>query len=338
MIIVLKPGATEKEIDHIVKKVEAYGLKAHISRGKERVVIGAIGDERVLQSQPLAIFPGVESVMPILSPYKLVSREFQKADSIVKVAEGVEIGGRRVHVMAGPCAVENQDLLIQIAERVKKGGATVLRGGAYKPRTSPYSFQGIEAKGLEFLSEARRKTGLPVVTEVLDPRDVGLVAQHADILQIGARNMQNFRLLTEVGGQEKPVLLKRGLSATIKEFLLSAEYIMARGNHNVILCERGIRTFETATRNTLDLSAVPVIKGLSHLPVIVDPSHATGRWELVAPLARAAVAAGADGVMMEVHMNPEEALCDGEESLKPDKFDILMKDLRKIAEVVGREM
>ena len=338
MIIVLKPKATEKEINHIVDKLTELGLKAHISRGEERVIIGAIGDERVLQSQPLAIFPGVESVMPILSPYKLVSREFKKTDSIVKIAEGVEVGGKRIHIMAGPCAVENKELLIQIAEQVKKGGASILRGGAFKPRTSPYSFQGLEAEGLDFLAEAREKTGLPVVTEVLDPRDVEIVSQKADILQIGARNMQNYRLLTEVGGQEKPVLLKRGLSATIKEFLLSAEYIMARGNPNVILCERGIRTFETATRNTLDLSAVPVIKGLSHLPVIVDPSHATGRWELVAPLARAAVAAGADGIMMEVHINPEKALCDGEESLKPEKFISLMRDLRKIAEVIGREI
>jgi 3-deoxy-7-phosphoheptulonate synthase len=276
--------------------------------------------------------------MPILSPYKLVSREFKKADSIVEVAKGVKIGGKKVHVMAGPCAVEKQDLLVHIAQAVKEAGATILRGGAFKPRTSPYSFQGLEEKGLEFLVEAKKKTGLPIVTEVVDPRDVALVAEHADILQIGARNMQNFRLLTEVGAFDKPVLLKRGLSATIKEFLLSAEYIMARGNHKVILCERGIRTFETATRNTLDLSAVPVIKGLSHLPIIVDPSHATGRWELVVPLARAAVAAGADGIMVEVHQNPEEALCDGEESIKPNKFKTMMGELKAIAEAIGREI
>ncbi len=338
MIIVLKPNATEKEIQHIVEKLKEYGLKPHLSRGEERVIIGAIGDERALQNQPISIFPGVEKVMPILSPYKLVSREFRKADSVIEVAKGIKIGGRRIHVMAGPCAVEKQDLLIQIAQEVKEGGATILRGGAFKPRTSPYSFQGLEEQGLDFLVEAKKKTGLPIVTEVVDPRDVPLVVQRADIIQIGARNMQNFRLLTEVGAQEKPVLLKRGLSATIKEFLLSAEYIMARGNHRVILCERGIRTFETATRNTLDLSAVPVIKGLSHLPVIVDPSHATGRWELVAPLARAAVAAGADGLMLEVHLNPEEALCDGEESIKPKKFKALMEDLRKIAAAIGREI
>ena len=338
MIIVLKPNATQKEIDHIIDKLTEFGLKPHISRGKERVIIGAIGDERVLQSLPLAVFPGVEQVMPILSPYKLVSREFQKEDSIIEVADGVKIGGKRIHVMAGPCAVEKQELLIQIAQEVKSAGATVLRGGAYKPRTSPYSFQGLEEQGLDFLMEARKKTGLPIVTEVVDPRDVGLVAEKADILQIGARNMQNFRLLTEVGGYDKPVLLKRGLSATIKEFLLSAEYIMARGNHKVILCERGIRTFETATRNTLDLSAVPVIKQLSHLPIIVDPSHATGRWELVASMARASVAAGADGVMIEVHADPEEALCDGEESIKPAKFRALMGELKKIAHAIGREL
>jgi 3-deoxy-7-phosphoheptulonate synthase len=338
MIIVLKPGVTDREIEHIVERLTALGLKPHLSRGEERVIIGAIGDERILQSQPLAVFPGVEQVLPILSPFKLVSREFKKQDSVIEVAEGVGIGGRRVHVMAGPCAVEKQDLLIRLAEEVKAAGATILRGGAFKPRTSPYSFQGLEERGLDFLAEARRATGLPVVTEVVDPRDVKLVAEKADILQIGARNMQNFRLLTEAGGCEKPVLLKRGLSATIKEFLLSAEYIVARGNHRVILCERGIRTFETATRNTLDLSAVPVIQSLSHLPVIVDPSHATGRWDLVAPMARAGVAAGADGIMIEVHSNPEEALCDGEESIKPAKFKALMGDLKKIAEAIGREL
>ena len=338
MIIVLKPGATEKEIDHIVEKLKECGLKPHVSRGEERVIIGAIGDERALQSQPLAIFPGVEQVMPILSPYKLVSREFKKADSLVEVGPGIQIGGMRIHVMAGPCAVEKQDLLTRIAQEVKEGGATILRGGAYKPRSSPYSFQGLEEQGLDFLVEARKITGLPIVTEVVDPRDVERVSKQADILQVGARNMQNFRLLMEVGGQDKPVLLKRGLSATIKEFLLSAEYIMARGNHKVILCERGIRTFETATRNTLDLSAIPVIKGLSHLPIIADPSHATGRFDLVAPMARAAVAAGADGIMIEVHENPEHALCDGEESLKPAKFKALMTDLKKIAHAIGREI
>jgi 3-deoxy-7-phosphoheptulonate synthase len=338
MIIVMKPGVTQKEIDHVVEKLAEFGLKAHISRGTERTIIGAIGDERLLANQPLGVFPGVEKVVEVLAPYKLVSREFRREDSVVAVNDAVQIGGRRVHVMAGPCAVERQDLLVALAEQVAAAGATVLRGGAFKPRSSPYSFQGLEDKGLDFLIEARKKTGLPIVTEVVDPRDVALVAKKADILQIGARNMQNFRLLTEVGAHDKPVLLKRGLSATIKEFLLSAEYILARGNHRVILCERGIRTFETATRNTLDLSAVPVIKQMTHLPIIVDPSHATGRWELVAPMARAAVAAGADGVMIEVHSDPEQALCDGEESIKPPKFAALMDDLRKIAAVIGREL
>lgn len=338
MIIVLKPDVTQKEIDHILDRLKESGLKPHISRGQERVIIGAIGDDRVAQAQPLSIFPGVEKVMPILSPFKLVSREFRREDSVIEVADGVSIGGRRIHVMAGPCAVESPEVLNRIADEVRAAGATILRGGAFKPRTSPYSFQGLEEEGLELLAGARSRTGLPVVTEVVDPRDVKRVADTADILQIGTRNMQNFRLLTEVGSCDKPVLLKRGLSATIKEFLLSAEYIVARGNHRVILCERGIRTFETETRNTLDISAVPVIKKLSHLPIIVDPSHATGKWDLVAPMARAAVAAGADGIMVEVHADPEAALCDGEESIKPAKFKALMEDLRKIAAAVGREL
>ena len=338
MIIVLRPSATQKEIDHIVEKLEGLGLKSHISRGKERVIIGAIGDDRVLSNLPLSVFPGVEQVLPILSPYKLVSREFREEDSVVQVADGIHVGGNRIHVMAGPCAVEKEDLLLQIAQEVKAAGATILRGGAFKPRTSPYSFQGLEEEGLDMLVEARKKTGLPIVTEVLDPRDIALVSEKADILQIGTRNMQNFRLVTEVGQCDKPVLLKRGLSATVKEFLLSAEYIVSRGNNKVILCERGIRTFETSTRNTLDLSAIPVIKKLSHLPIIIDPSHATGKWELVAAMAKAGVAVGADGIMIEVHINPEEALCDGEESLKPAKFKALMEDLRKIAKAVGREL
>lgn len=338
MIIVLKPNATQKQIDHVVEKLTELGLKSHISRGKERVIIGAIGDERVIASLPLSVFPGVEQVLPILSPYKLVSREFKKEDSVIQVADGINIGGKRIHVMAGPCAVEEKELLIRIAQEVKAAGATILRGGAFKPRTSPYSFQGLEEEGLDMLVEARKKTGLPIVTEIVDPRDIKLVSEKADILQIGARNMQNYRLLTEVGQCDKPVLLKRGLSATIKEFLLSAEYIVSRGNNRVILCERGIRTFETATRNTLDLSAVPIIKNQSHLPIIVDPSHATGRWELVAAMAQAAVAAGADGIMIEVHVNPEEALCDGEESIKPAKFKALMENLKKIAQAVSREL
>ena len=337
MIIVLRPDITQEQMDHIVKKLRDLGLQAHISRGVERTVIGAIGDEAVLRTIPLEAFPGVEEVHPILKPYKLASREFKKENTVINVG-GVEIGGNKIVVMAGPCAVENRTLLIEIAKEVKAAGAGFIRGGAFKPRTSPYTFQGLGEEGLKYLAEARERTGLPVVTEVMDPRDMDLIVKYADIVQIGARNMQNFILLKEVGSYHKPVLLKRGISATIKEWLMSAEYIMAGGNHNVILCERGIRTYETATRNTLDLSAVPVLKQLTHLPVIVDPSHAVGRWDLVAPMARAAVAAGADGLIIEVHPNPEEALSDGEQSLKPGVFKRLMEDLKPIAKAVGREM
>jgi 3-deoxy-7-phosphoheptulonate synthase len=338
MIIVLKPQATQADIDHIMEKIRERGLSPHLSTGQERRVIGVIGDERTIQNVPLAIFPGVESVTPILAPYKLVSREFRQDNTVVAVGDGVAVGGRMVPVMAGPCAVETKAQVTGVAKAVKASGARLLRGGAFKPRTSPYAFQGLAEEGLQYLAEAKKATGLPIITEVVDPRDIELVAQYADVLQIGARNMQNFRLLTELGRQHKPVLLKRGLSATIKEFLLSAEYIMAGGNHKVILCERGIRTFETQMRNTLDLAAVPLIQKLSHLPVVVDPSHATGRWDLVAPMARAALAAGADGLLVEVHANPEEALCDGEESLTPSKFAAMMDDLRKVAQAVGREL
>ena len=337
MIIVLKPGATQQQIDHIMAKLKELGLSIHLSRGKERTIIGAIGDDRVLQNQPISIFPGVENVLPILSPFKLVSREFKNEDTVIDI-DGIKIGGKKIQVMAGPCAVEKLDLLIEIAREIKDAGATILRGGAFKPRTSPYSFQGLGQEGLEYLSEAKKKTGLPVVTELMDPRDIDQVLKCADIIQIGARNMQNFRLLKEVGRHDKPVLLKRGLSATIKEFLMSAEYIMSMGNHNVILCERGIRTFESYTRNTLDLSAIPAIKKLSHLPIIVDPSHAVGKWDLVAPMSKAAIAAGADGLIIEVHSNPEEAYSDGEESLRPDQFKSLMTDLRRIALAVDREI
>lgn len=338
MIIVLKPDATEEQINHIVEKLKGFGLQIHMSKGEERTIIGAIGDERVLANQPLEIFPGVEKVMPILQPFKLVSREFKKEDTIIEFENGVKIGGKKIHVMAGPCAIESKELLIQIAEDVKTAGASFIRGGAFKPRTSPYTFQGLGEEGLKYLSEAKKKTGLLVITEVMDPRDIELILPYTDIIQIGTRNMQNFRLLTEVGGYDKPVLLKRGLSATIKEFLMSAEYIMAKGNTKVMLCERGIRTFETYTRNTLDLSAIPVIKKLSHLPVIVDPSHGVGKWDLVAPMAKAAVAAGADGLIIEVHPNPEEAFSDGEQSLKPKAFKELMKELKVIAKAVGREL
>jgi 3-deoxy-7-phosphoheptulonate synthase len=306
-------------------------------RGVERVVIAVIGDERVLGKETVLSLPGVEEVMSILAPYKLVSREFKKDNTVIDI-HGVRIGEKKVVVMAGPCSVETLDRLLSIANDVKEGGALILRGGAYKPRTSPYSFQGLGEEGLEYLSEARRKTGLIVITEIMDPRDMPLMMKHADIIQIGARNMQNFRLLAEVGAHPKPVMLKRGLSATIKEFLLSAEYILSAGNQNVILCERGIRTFETATRNTLDLSAVCVIKQLSHLPVVVDPSHAVGKTDFVAPMAQAAVAAGADGIMIEVHSDPALAYCDGEQALLPEDFKTLMISLKKIAGAIGREM
>lgn len=337
MIVVLKPGLSQEEIRKVIERIESFGLKAHVSEGKERTIIGAIGDERLLADQTMESFPGVEKVLPILKPYKLVSREFQKEDTIIEV-NGHKIGGKKIHVMAGPCSVESREQVLAAALPVKEAGATFIRGGAFKLRTSPYSFQGMGEEGLDLLAYARQTTGLPIITEVLDTRDVELVYRYTDILQIGARNMQNFKLLTEVGKVDKPVLLKRGLSATIQEFLLSAEYIASEGNRKIILCERGIRTYETETRNTLDLSAVPLLKQLSHLPVFVDPSHATGRWDLVAPMALAAVAAGADGLLIEVHPRPEVALSDGPQSLKPEKFAALMRQLKKVAQAIGREI
>jgi 3-deoxy-7-phosphoheptulonate synthase len=339
-IIVLKTDATEEQIRHVAKKLESRGLQVNISQGTERTIIGVIGDtSKVSEEEEDAIraAPGVENVLRILKPYKLASREFRKENTEINV-RGIVIGGRRIAVMAGPCAVENKTILTSIAEKVKEGGALFLRGGAYKPRTSPYSFQGLGEKGLKYLAEAREKTGLPIITEIMDPRDLDVIVRYADILQIGTRNMQNFRLLLEVGSAQKPVLLKRGLSATIKEWLMSAEYIMSRGNQEVMLCERGIRTFETATRNTLDLSAIPVLKQLTHLPVVVDPSHGVGKWDLVAPMAKAAVAAGADALIIEVHTNPEEAMSDGEQSLRPGHFEQLMRELKPVAEAVGREI
>jgi len=339
-IIVLGSEATEEDIRHIVKKLESRGLQAHISKGTERTIIGVIGDTSKVTEEEEDSFraaSGVENVVRIVKPFKLASREFKKENTIITV-RGIEIGGRKIPVMAGPCAVENKTILTGIAEKVKSSGAMFLRGGAFKPRTSPYAFQGLGEEGLQYLAEAREKTGLPIITEIMDPRDMDVITRYTDIIQIGARNMQNFRLLLEVGTSEKPVLLKRGLASTIKEWLMSAEYIMSRGNHNVMLCERGIRTFETATRNTLDLSAVPVLKQLTHLPVVVDPSHGVGKRDLVAPMAKAAVAAGADALIIEVHTNPEEAMSDGDQSLKPDQFDRLMKELRPIAAAVGREI
>ena len=337
MIIVLKPHATEAEVAQVIRKIESFGLAAHISKGTERTIIGAIGDERVLQEGQLEAFPFVEKVLPVLKPYKLASREFRPEGSVVNVG-GVLVGGRRLVVMAGPCAVEGREGLMETARSVKAAGGHILRGGAYKPRTSPYTFQGLGEEGLKYLAEAKRETGLPIVTELMDTREASVVCEYADLVQIGARNMQNFKLLKEVGSRQKPVLLKRGMSSTVKELLLAAEYIMSEGNYDVILCERGIRTFEDATRNTLDLSIVPLIKQLSHLPVIVDPSHATGKWDLVAPMALAAVAAGADGIMVEVHPRPEEALSDGPQALLPSTFAKLMNDLGTLASAVGRTL
>ncbi len=338
MIIVLKPGATKKHVDEVVNKIKEYKLQPHISKGTERTIIGIIGDERVLQAVPFESFPGVEKVMQILKPYKLASRDFKKTDTVVRIKDGIEIGGNRVILVAGPCSVEGEKPLMLVAKLVKEAGAHLLRGGAFKPRTSPYSFQGMGEEGLKILAQAREKYGLPIVTEVLDTRHVELINKYADVFQIGARNMQNFELLKEVGKTRKPVLLKRGMMATIVEWLMSAEYILANGNMNVILCERGIRTFETATRNTLDLSAVPVVKQLSHLPVMVDPSHATGKRELVGVMSKAAVAAGADGILIEVHPKPEEAFSDGEQSMLPDDYKNLVKELKKVAAAVGRSI
>jgi len=338
MIIVLKPEATEAQIQHILEKTTKLGLKANISRGVERTVIGLIGPEDVLRVTPLEVFPGVDKVIPVLAPYRLVSRQFKKENSIVKIGDKVQIGGKKIPVMAGPCSIESLEGMRSIAAKVKKAGATILRGGAFKPRTSPYDFQGLGEEGLKYLQQVGHEFGLATITEVMDPRDVELVCRYVDILQLGARNMQNFSLLKEVGKVKKPVMLKRGISATINEWLMSAEYILSNGNFDVIFCERGIRTFETATRNTLDINAVAVVKQLSHLPVMVDPSHGTGRWGLVGSGARAAVAAGADALMMEVHDNPEEALSDGGQSLLPENFEAIMKECDRVARAVDREI
>ncbi|MFH1406925.1 MAG: 3-deoxy-7-phosphoheptulonate synthase [Candidatus Omnitrophota bacterium] len=338
MIVVLRHDATEAQIKHIVEKVKALGLKPMVSRGIERTIIGVIGPEDKLRVTPLEVYPGVEKVMPVLKPYKLVSRDFKPENTVVNVGGGIKIGAKKVVVMAGPCAVEKHDLLLKIAKSVKKAGASVLRGGAFKPRTSPYSFQGLGEEGLKYLRDVGDKVGMLVVTELMDVRDMVLVEKYSDLIQIGARNMQNFNLLKEVGLSKKPVMLKRGISATVKEWLMSAEYILSNGNFNVILCERGIRTFETETRFTIDLSAVAIAKNLSHLPVMVDPSHGTGRWGLVSPMAKAAVAAGADALIVEVHPNPEEAYSDGEQSLLPENFTKMMNELKQIAKAIGREI
>jgi len=337
MIIVLRPDATTEQIERIVNKLTDLEMKTFVTSGIERTIIGVIGDDRKLSMCPIEAIPGVEKIMPILKPFKMASRDFRAQRTIIKVGD-VVIGDNQIVLIAGPCSVESREQIIETAKAVKAAGASMLRGGAYKPRTSPYAFQGLGEEGLKYLAEARDVTGLPVVTELMDTKDTELVAEYADIIQIGARNMQNFSLLKAVGYVSKPILLKRGHAATINEWLMSAEYIMHAGNQQVILCERGIRTFETATRNTLDLSAVPVVKELSHLPIIVDPSHGGGKRSLVAPLSKAAVACGTDGLAIEVHLNPEEALSDGEQSLLPQDFEVLVRELKIVAKAVGRRI
>ena len=337
MVVVMKKNATPEQVRAVVARIEELGFSVHLSTGEERTIIGIIGDERRLDAQIIELLDGVERLVPILQPFKLASRDFKPENTIVTV-NGVSIGGDEIVVIAGPCAVESRQQLLETAWAVKEAGAKMLRGGAFKPRTSPYSFQGLGEAGLELLAEAREATGLLIVTEVISPTDVPLVCKYADVLQIGARNMQNFSLLQEVGRSKHPVLLKRGLMSTIQELLMSAEYILANSNYQVILCERGIRTFETATRNTLDITAIPVLKKLTHLPVIVDPSHATGHWDLVSPVSKAAIAAGADGLIIEVHPQPERALSDGAQSLKPPVFMQLMRELKQLASAVGREL
>ncbi|MGH7899047.1 MAG: 3-deoxy-7-phosphoheptulonate synthase [Candidatus Binatia bacterium] len=339
MIIVMKGGASKQQIAEVIAEIERLGYRSHPIYGVERTVIGAIGDERgKARLQALESMPGVEAAVPILKPFKLASREVKREDSVIDVGLGVKVGGPALAVMAGPCSVESEQQILDTAHAVKAGGAHILRGGAYKPRTSPYSFQGMEDEGLVLLAKARAETGLPVVTEILDPHDADLVAEHADILQVGARNVQNFALLKRLGKTAKPVLLKRGMMTTLQEFLMAAEYILSEGNPNVILCERGIRTFETATRNTLDLNAIPVLKEWTHLPVIVDPSHGTGYWQYVTRMAYAGIAAGADGLMIEVHPDPAHALSDGGQSLKPKRFRELMDGLEKFARASGRTL
>jgi 3-deoxy-7-phosphoheptulonate synthase len=334
MILVIRPDATQEQIAHVIERIEELGFRPHVSRGAERTIIGVIGDERKPQAETFGAIPGVEQVHHILKPFKLASREFRKADSVVKVGK-VRVGGGHLAMIAGPCAVESADGLDRIAGHVKRAGANILRGGAFKPRTSPYAFQGMGEDGLKILREVGDTHGMPVVTEVMDPRQVPLVEKWADMFQIGARNMQNFDLLKEVGQARKPVLLKRGMSATVKDLLMSAEYVLAGGNPDVVLCERGVRSFEDSTRNMLDMSAVPNVKGQSHLPIIVDPSHATGRPDLIPSMAKASVAAGADGVHIEVHDCPEKALSDGPQALLPDQFARLMTEVRKLAAAVG---
>ncbi len=337
MIIILRSNATEAQVNHVVERVESLGLKAHLSRGTFRTVIGVIGDEAKISAAPLEAIPGVAEVIPVLPPYKLASIEAHPQPSVFEIGN-VKIGGGHVAVIAGPCAVESAEQMDTIAAAVRKAGATILRGGAFKPRTSPYSFQGLGEEGLKILRATGDQYSMPVLTEVMDPGRVDLVNQYTDIFQIGARNMQNFVLLSEVGETDKPVLLKRGMSATIQDLLMSAEYILSRGNSKVILCERGIKSFDTETRNLFDVAAVPTVKALSHLPIVVDPSHATGRPDLIPPCALAGVAAGADGVHIEVHHCPEEALSDGQQALLPEQYADVAAQIRKIVELLGKQI
>src|SRR5579872_2862188 len=335
MILVIRPDATLDQIEHVINRVKELGFTPHVSRGESRTIVGVIGDETKPQAENFSAIPGVEQVLAIMKPFKLASREFHKADSVVYVGK-VRVGGGSLAMVAGPCAVESYEVMDAIAKYVKAGGANILRGGAFKPRTSPYSFQGMGEEGLKILRNVGDKYDMPVVTEVMDPRQVDLVCRYADMLQIGARNMQNFDLLKECGKAKKPVLLKRGMSATVKDLLMSAEYVLAEGNTDVVLCERGVRSFEDSTRNMLDMSAVPNVKGQSHLPIIVDPSHATGRPDLIPAMARASVAAGADGVHVEVHSCPEKALSDGPQALLPAQYNALVQELRKLADLMGK--
>jgi 3-deoxy-7-phosphoheptulonate synthase len=335
LIVVMKMGATPKDIQAVATRIESLGFRAHQVNGEKLTIIAAIGDQKLPEPELLELMDGVDHVTHIMKPFKLASRDVKPEDTVISV-NGITIGGPQIAVMAGPCSVESLDQTIEIAWALKEAGVRILRGGAFKPRSSPYSFQGLGVKGLEILAETRQRTGLAIITEVMAPEQVALVAQFADILQVGTRNMQNFNLLHALGEAGKPVLLKRGMMSTIEELLMSAEYILSHKNYDVMLCERGIRTFETATRNTLDLSAVPVLKGLSHLPVIIDPSHATGHWQLVAPVSKAAVAVGADGLLVEVHPDPERAISDGAQSLKLERFADLMKQLVRVAEAVDR--
>lgn len=337
MVVVMKSGTTQQQIDHVIHLVREMGLREHVIVGTERTVVACIGDDRFKDRARLESVDGVERVVPILAAYKMASREVKQERTVVNVG-GVPIGGRRVGVIAGPCSVESRGQLLRIAREIKQSGATALRGGAFKPRTNPYSFQGLAEEGLEILAEARAETGLAIVTEVMSIDQVELVGRYADVLQVGARNMQNYNLLSRLGEQPRPVLLKRGMSATLEEFLLAAEYIMARGNTQVILCERGIRTFEDYVRNTLPLAIVPEIHRVSHLPVIVDPSHGTGKSHLVEAMCRAAIAAGADGLIVEVHYDPEHALTDGFQAMTTGQFRAMMQSLRRIAEAVDRDL